>query len=84
MTTKSEQTREALVETALAMFREHGYEKTTMRAIAAEAGVSQGNAYYYFDGKDALVQQLYLRLQAEHRDAALAAVRDGAPLADNL
>ena len=84
MTTKSEQTREALVETALAMFREHGYEKTTMRAIAAEAGVSQGNAYYYFDGKDALVQQLYLRLQAEHRDAALAAIRDGAPLADNL
>ncbi|MGQ4719400.1 TetR/AcrR family transcriptional regulator [Streptomyces anulatus] len=46
MTTKSEQTREALVETALAMFREHGYEKTTMRAIAAEAGVSQGTADY--------------------------------------
>lgn len=84
MTTKSEQTREVLVATALEMFRERGYEKTTMRAIAAQAGVSQGNAYYYFDGKDALVQQLYLRIQADHRDAALAVIRDGAPLADNL
>ena len=75
MTTKSEQTREVLVATALEMFRERGYEKTTMRAIAAQAGVSQGNAYYYFDGKDALIQQLYLRIQADHRDAALAVIR---------
>jgi Bacterial regulatory proteins, tetR family len=28
------------------LFREHGYEATTMRAIAQEAGVATGNAYY--------------------------------------
>jgi AcrR family transcriptional regulator len=36
---KSEQTRQHLAEVALRMFREIGFEKTTMRAIAAEAGV---------------------------------------------
>ena len=81
MTTKSEATREVLVETALRLFRERGYEKTTMRLIATEAGVSQGNAYYYFDGKDAFVQELYRRIQVEHRRLAEPRLREGAPLA---
>lgn len=84
MATKSEATRETLVETALRLFRERGYEKTTMRLIAAEAGVSQGNAYYYFDGKDAFVQELYRRLQVEHRHLVEPRLREGAPLAQNL
>ena len=84
MTTKSEATREVLVETALRLFRERGYEKTTMRLIATEAGVSQGNAYYYFDGKDAFVQELYRRIQVEHRRLAEPRLREGAPLAQNL
>lgn len=45
---KSEQTRALILETAMRLFQERGYDKTTMRAIAQEAGVSVGNAYYYF------------------------------------
>ncbi|SEU33541.1 transcriptional regulator, TetR family [Nonomuraea wenchangensis] len=40
-----------------------------MRAIAAEAGVSVGNAYYYFASKEALIQAYYDRAQAEHEAA---------------
>ncbi|WP_433247919.1 TetR family transcriptional regulator [Streptosporangium sp. CA-135522] len=65
----SDKTREVIVETALRLFRERGYEATTMRAIAAEAGVSVGNAYYYFASKEALVQAYYDRAQAEHEAA---------------
>lgn len=65
----SDKTREVIVETALRLFRERGYEATTMRAIAAEAGVSVGNAYYYFASKEALVQAYYDRAQAEHETA---------------
>ena len=43
---KAEQTRQAIVEAALRLFRSGGYDKTTMRAIAGEADVSLGNAYY--------------------------------------
>ncbi|MGW0860242.1 TetR family transcriptional regulator [Streptomyces sp. NPDC002690] len=67
---KSEQTRTVILETALRLFQERGYDKTTMRAIAQEAGVSVGNAYYYFAGKEHLVQGFYDRIGAEHRAAA--------------
>jgi AcrR family transcriptional regulator len=65
----TESTREVIVETALRLFRERGFEATTMRAIAAEAGVSVGNAYYYFSGKEELIQAYYDRAQAEHEAA---------------
>jgi AcrR family transcriptional regulator len=63
---KSEQTRTLIVETALRLFRENGYDRTTMRAIAKEAGVSVGNAYYYFASKEHLVQGFYDRMQVLH------------------
>ncbi|MER5495140.1 TetR family transcriptional regulator [Streptomyces sp. NPDC002490] len=55
-----------ILETALRLFKERGYDRTTMRAIAQEAGVSVGNAYYYFDGKEHLIQGVYDRISAEH------------------
>jgi AcrR family transcriptional regulator len=69
---KSEQTRALIVETALRLFRENGYEATTMRAIAKEAGVSVGNAYYYFGSKEELIQAYYDELQDEHNRACQA------------
>ncbi|WP_323960181.1 TetR family transcriptional regulator [Arthrobacter sp. JZ12] len=83
-TAKSEATRALLVETALRLFREQGYDKTTMRAIASAAGVSTGNAYYYFSSKDDLVQELYLSLQDEHRSASLPLLREGQNLGEHL
>ncbi|MFE9772554.1 TetR/AcrR family transcriptional regulator [Streptomyces sp. NPDC005931] len=66
---KSGQTRALILETAMRLFQERGYDKTTMRAIAKEAGVSVGNAYYYFEGKEHLIQGFYDRIAAEHRVA---------------
>ena len=61
-TPKAEQTRARIAEAAFRLFREQGYEKTTLRGIAKSAGVSVGLAYRYFDGKEALVQELYAQL----------------------
>ncbi len=68
-TAKGEQTRELILSTALRLFREQGYGKTTMRAIATEAGVSVGNAYYYYGSKEHLMQAYYDHLQEQHREA---------------
>jgi AcrR family transcriptional regulator len=65
-TSKGDQTRALILETALEMFRERGYEETTMRAIAQKAGVSLGNAYYYFHSKEYLIQAFYQRLHEDH------------------
>jgi len=69
-TTKSARTRALLREIALRSFRERGYDATTIRLIAQEAGVSVGTTNYQFASKNHLVQELYLDVQEKHRDAA--------------
>jgi AcrR family transcriptional regulator len=71
-TGKGTETRAAIFEAALRLFREKGFDATTMRDVAAEAGVAAGAAYYYFPGKESIIQAYYERVQAEH-DAALTA-----------
>lgn len=71
---KSEQTRAAIVDAALTLFRERGYQRTTMRDVAAAAGVSTGNAYYYFRSKEELVQGFYDHLADEHATASAPAL----------
>ena len=78
-TAKAEETRAKILDTALRLFRERGFDKTTMRDIAAEAGVAIGAAYYYFRSKEELVMAFYLRTAEEARDeftAALASTKD--------
>jgi AcrR family transcriptional regulator len=70
LTSRAEQTRSVIVTAALRLFRENGYDATTMRAIAAEAGVSTGNAYYYFASKEELIREFYARNQADHTAAS--------------
>ena len=70
LTSRAGQTRSAIVTAALRLFRENGYDATTIRAIAAEAGVSTGNAYYYFASKEELLREFYARSLAEHALAA--------------
>lgn len=81
---KAEQTRRTIVEAAMRLFRTAGYDKATMRAIAGEAGVSVGNAYYYFGSKEHLVQAFYDQLQEEHAAAAEAVLAGPTGLGERL
>jgi AcrR family transcriptional regulator len=58
---KRERTRTMILEKALLLFQEQGFDKTTMRAIAESCGLSLGAAYYHFESKDALVLEFYQR-----------------------
>jgi AcrR family transcriptional regulator len=57
--------RARLYETALQSIATRGYEATTLREIAATAGVSVGLLYRYFPGKQAIVIALYDALSAD-------------------
>src|SRR5260370_42312293 len=70
-TPKGEQTKALILNSALDLLRDRGYEHTTMRAIAKKAGVSLGNAYHYFGSKDHLIQAFYHRTHEEHLAASL-------------
>lgn len=67
---KAEQTRATIVSSAMELFRTKGFEGTTMRGIADAAGVSLGSAYYYFAGKEHLIQAFYGQMQEDHLAAA--------------
>ena len=84
LTPRAEQTRAAIVTAALDLFRERGYDAATMRAIADRAGVSTGNAYYYFGSKEELIQEFYSRNQAEHLAASREALATESDLAARL
>lgn len=81
---KSEETRSRILEAALSVFQERGFEKATMREIAAEAGVAVGATYYYFDSKDALVMAFYERSQGEMHGEIEAALDQAKTLEDRL
>ncbi|MBK7074482.1 MAG: TetR/AcrR family transcriptional regulator [Myxococcales bacterium] len=72
-------TRERLATAATKLFARHGYDAVTMRAVAAELGVSAMTPYRYLGGKDELVAlvraQAFTRF-AEALEAATAPARD--------
>lgn len=84
LTPKAEQTRTRIRDAAIASFLERGYPDTTIRLIAKEAGVSVGNAYYYFPSKTHLVQELYEQVQHEHVRAAVPLLEGASGLVDRL
>lgn len=62
------ETREAILRSAREAFLAHGYGNASLRAIAADAGVSTSNLYSYFPNKEelfaALVDPVYRELRA--------------------
>lgn len=58
---KDMEKREAILEAAGRLFLEHGFERTTMDAIAAAAGVSKLTVYSHFQDKEGLFRALIAR-----------------------
>lgn len=81
---KSEETAERILEAALRLFRREGFDSTTMRDIAREAGVATGAAYYYYDSKDAIVMDFYHRASAGMQAQMEQALRERSRLEDRL
>jgi AcrR family transcriptional regulator len=55
---KAIEQREKLLETALALFAEHGFEGTTIKELSERAGVSMGLMYHYFKNKESLLEAI--------------------------
>lgn len=47
-----EMTRLAIIEAAVRLFAHHGFERTTVDEVAAEAGVAKGTVFYNYKSKD--------------------------------
>jgi AcrR family transcriptional regulator len=63
---RSKESRAQILAAAARLFREQGYAATTLRQIAAAAGIQAGSIYYHFASKDDILIEVL--------DAGIAAV----------
>jgi AcrR family transcriptional regulator len=71
--------RDQIIAAGLACFARSGYHATTMADVAAQAGVSKGTPYLYFDSKQSLFLALHKQWDCgagQRVDAAIAALPD--------
>ena len=78
--TASERKRQAIASAALALFARDGYERTSVDAIAAEAGVSKRTVYSHYGDKEQLfmlvVRDTYELMRERFAEAAEVTLRD--------
>ncbi len=77
-------TRERILDIALELFTEQGYDKTSLRDIAERLGTTKAALYYHFERKEDILLELHLRLHALGREALerLGDLEDGPERAD--
>jgi AcrR family transcriptional regulator len=70
-TRQAQQTRQTVLDTARALFAEHGFHGTSLQLIADAMGVRKANVYYYFRTKAEILAVLL-----DERISALEALYD--------
>lgn len=58
-TDRARRTRDGVLTAALELFNERGTAAVSTNHVAARAGISPGNLYYWFSDKDEIVRELY-------------------------
>jgi AcrR family transcriptional regulator len=64
-------TRDRILDAALDLFIEKGYDKTSLREIAEQLGFTKAALYYHFESKQDILMALHLRLHEFGREALL-------------
>lgn len=81
---KEKDTRQRIVETAERLFRQLGYQKTTVADIARELGMSPANVYRFFGAKSEINEAVARQLMSEVEHAAEAVVAGPGTAAERL
>jgi len=76
--------RKQILAAALTVFGEKGFHAANVSDVAAQAGVSQGTIYWYFESKEELVSAAILSFVEELAEEMLAVTRMGDTAADKL
>jgi AcrR family transcriptional regulator len=64
-------TRQRILDAALDLFIEQGFDGTSLRQIAEQLGVTKAALYYHFESKDDILMALHMRLHEFGRVALL-------------
>src|ERR1700754_4336502 len=76
-TGRASERRDHLVKLAAELFARKGFQATTVRAIADEAGILSGSLYHHFDSKESIVDDILSAFFNELMAANRAALAEG-------
>ena len=76
-------TRNLILKTALALFNQEGEHQVSTVDIASVMGISPGNLYYHFRGKEAIIEALFDDFEEEIRQVLSAPINKPLAIEDN-
>jgi AcrR family transcriptional regulator len=76
-------TRDRILKTSLALFNAEGEAQVSTVDIAAVLGISPGNLYYHFKGKEAIIEALFDDFEIELRQVLSAPMQRPVSFEDN-
>lgn len=73
-----------VLNSTLALIKEHGFHGTPMSQIAKHAGVAAGTIYHYFESKETLIVELYVYVKNRLAEAILVGDDEKMPYKDRF
>jgi len=83
MVKKRSKTKEAILRTALGLFNNEGESAVSAVDIASVMGISPGNLYYHYKGKDEIIIELFSDFDTEIRQVLSSPINAPLKLEDN-
>jgi len=73
--TSRSKTKEKILATSLALFNHEGEAQVSAVDVASVIGISPGNLYYHYKGKDEIIAALFEDFDAEIRQVSSIAIK---------
>lgn len=80
---KNEQIRKAILDTAIAIGLEEGFEELSIRKITDKLGYSSGIIYHYFKDKQEILSTIHTQTSMELKDAVVSCINEERTFVEN-
>jgi len=81
---KGEQRKQELLKIAYDLFLSRGYENTSVDTIIEEAGIAKGTYYYYFESKEAMLEEVCMMMIDGESEKAMQIAESDIPLPQKI
>ncbi len=81
---KGEQRKQELLKIAYDLFLSEGYENTSVDTIIEKAGIAKGTYYYYFESKEAMLEEVCMMMIDGETENAMQIVNADIPIPQKI
>ena len=81
---KGEKRKQELLKIAYDLFLSRGYENTSVDTIIEEAGIAKGTYYYYFESKEAMLEEVCMMMIGGEAEKAMQIAAADIPVSQKI